>query len=85
MLTDFLLPGLGASGLAPWGAVALGPRAPLLSSLGQPGGPFGRAGGARGWVAGRAGLWDVLATWVWGRQLQPLGTWAPNLHVRLRR
>ena len=27
MLTGFLLPGLGASGLAPWGAVALGPRA----------------------------------------------------------
>ena len=54
--------------------MALGPRAPLLSSLGQPGGPFGRAGGARGWVAGRAGFWDVLATWVWGRQLQPLGT-----------
>ena len=27
MLTGFLLPGLGASGLAPWGAVALAPRA----------------------------------------------------------
>ena len=23
------------------------------------------AGGARGWVAGRAGLWGVRATWVW--------------------
>ena len=46
---------------------------------------FSRAGGPRGWVAGRAGFWDVLATWVWGPQLQPLGSWAPNLHVRLRR
>ena len=24
-----------------------------------------------------------LLPWVWGRQLQPLGSWAPNLHVRL--
>ena len=23
------------------------------------------AGGARGWVAGRAGLWGVPPTWVW--------------------
>ena len=44
-----------------------------------------RAGGAHGWVAGRAGFWSALATWVWGRQLQPPGSWAPNLHVRLRR
>ena len=36
--------------------------------------------GARGWVAGRAGLWGALATWVWGQQLQPPGSWAPNLH-----
>ena len=33
--------------------------------------------GARGWVAGR---WGALATWVWGQQLQPPGSWAPNLH-----
>ena len=46
---------------------------------------LGLAGGAHGWVAGRAGFWDVLATWVWGWQLQSLGSWAPNLHVRLRR
>ena len=25
----------------------------------------GVAGGARGWVAGRAGLWGVPLTWVW--------------------
>ena len=25
----------------------------------------GVEGGARGWVAGRAGLWDVPPTWVW--------------------
>jgi len=25
---------------------------------------------AYGWVAGRAGFWGALATWVWGRQLQ---------------
>ena len=36
--------------------------------------------GARGWVGGRAGLWGALATWVWGQQLQPPGSWAPNLH-----
>ena len=32
---------------------------------------LGMVGGARGWVAGRAGFWGVLATWVWGQQLQP--------------
>ena len=26
----------------------------------------GLAGGAHGWVVGRAGFWDVLATWVLG-------------------
>ena len=31
-------------------------------------------GGARGWVAGRAGFCGVLATWVRGRQLQPPGS-----------
>ena len=41
------------------------------------------AGGARGWVAGRAGFWGALATWVWGQQLQsPGSSWAPNLHMR---
>lgn len=43
---------------------------------------LGVAGGARGWVASRAGLWGVLATWVWGRQLNPPGSWAPNHHVQ---
>ena len=32
---------------------------------------LGMVGGARGWVAGRAGFWGALATWVWGQQLQP--------------
>ena len=32
---------------------------------------LGMVGGARGWVAVRAGLWGALATWVWGQQLQP--------------
>ena len=27
---------------------------------------LGVAGGARGWVVGRAGFWGVLATWVRG-------------------
>ena len=37
-----------------------------------------------------AGLWVGLAcgvlllTWVWGQQLQPPGSWAPNLHMRRR-
>ena len=40
--------------------------------------------GARSWVAGRAGLWGALATWVWGQPLQPPGSRAPNLHMRRR-
>ena len=32
-------------------------------------------GGAHGWVVGRAGFWNALATWVRGRQL--LGTQLP--------
>ena len=36
---------------------------------------LGLAGGARGWVAGRAGFWDVLATWVWGGSSSP---WVPG-------
>ena len=35
---------------------------------------LGVAGRASGWVAGRAGFWGVLATWVRGRQLQPPGS-----------
>ena len=31
----------------------------------------GVGGGARGWVAGRAGLWVVLPTWVWVVGLTP--------------
>ena len=46
---------------------------------------LGMVGGARGWVASRAGFWGALATWVWGQQLQPPGSWAPNLHMRCRR
>lgn len=38
---------------------------------------------ARGWLAGRASLLGVRAACVWGRQLHPPGSWAPNLHVRL--
>ena len=56
---------LGASGLVPLGAVAHLPRAPIAPGCPSPGGPFGMAGGARGWVAGRAGLWGVLPTWAW--------------------
>ena len=41
-----------------------GHEPPLLRVV-QPGGPFGMVGGARGWVAGRAGLWGVPPTWVW--------------------
>ena len=32
------------------------------------------AGRARGWVAGRAGFWGVLATWVRGWRLHSLGS-----------
>ena len=37
------------------------------------------AGGARGWVVGRAGLWGVLLTWVWVGGTSPwlLGTQPP--------
>ena len=35
---------------------------------------LGVAGRARGWVAGRAGFWGVLATWVRGWWLQPVGS-----------
>ena len=45
----------------------------------------GMAGGARGWVVGRAGFWGAFATWVWGQQLQPPDSWPPNLHMRRRR
>ena len=40
----------------------------------------GLAGGAHGWVVGRAGFWDVLATWVLGSAAPPpgfLGTQPP--------
>ena len=59
------------------------PGAPHLSGLGQPN--FGEADGAPNWVTGKAGFWGALATWVWGQQLQPPGSWAPNLHMRRRR
>ena len=32
---------------------------------------LGMAGGAHGWIAGRAGFWGALATWVWGQQSSP--------------
>ena len=36
-------------------------------------------GGARGWVAGRAGSWGVLPTWVWvGRLPAPLAPGHPT-------
>ena len=50
---------------------------------GQLRGPFVRAGG--GCVAGRAGFCGALATWVWGQQFQPPGSWAPNLLMQLKR
>ena len=31
----------------------------------------GVAGGARGWVAGRAGLWGVPPTWIWVVDISP--------------
>ena len=40
---------------------------------------LGVAGGARGWVAGRAGLWEVLATWVRGWRLHSLGSTCRHL------
>ena len=43
------------------------------------------AGGACGLVAGRAGFWGALATWVQGQQPQPPSSWAPNLHVQRKR
>ena len=66
----------------PLGGCGLWAMSPLLGWVSPE--AFGRAGGARGLVAARAGFWDVLATWVWGWQLRPLGSWASNLHVRLR-
>jgi len=29
-------------------------------------------------VVGKAGLWGALATWIWGKQLQPPGSKASN-------
>ena len=54
-----LLFGLGASGLGPWGLSLSGhePPSPVCSSPEA----FGSAGGARGWVAGRAGFWGAYA------------------------
>ena len=49
----------------PLGGCGLWATSPHLSGLGQPGG-LQQGGQARGWVTGRAGFWDVLATWVWG-------------------
>ena len=68
---------------APLEAVAYWPQAPI-NRAGSTRRSSGKVGGARGWVAGRAGFWGVLATWVRGRQLQPPGPLAPNLHVQLR-
>ena len=60
--------GLGASGLVPWGLWLL-PRA----TIAQPGGPFGVAGVARGWVAGRTGSWVFY--------LLPFGVGGSSPHV----
>jgi len=43
-----------------------------------PGLELGMAGGACGLVAGRAGFWGALATWVWGWKPQPPGSWNPT-------
>ena len=40
---------------------------------------LGMAGRTRGWDVGKAGFWDALAAWVWGPQLQPPGSRAPDL------
>ena len=34
-------------------------------------------------VAGRAGFWGALASWVWGRQLQPQVCLWPSVSNRL--
>ena len=84
-LRPFLLLGLGASGLLPWRLWLIGHKPPSQTlRAGSTRRSSGKVGGARGWVAGRAGFWGVLATWVRGRQLQPPGPLAPNLHVQLR-
>ena len=43
----------------------------------------GVAGGARGWVAGRAGLWGVPPTWVWFVGFSP--QILEHFHLRHRR
>ena len=42
-----------------------------------------QAGFVAGLLVGQA-LGSALATWVWGQQLQPPGSWAPNLYMRCR-
>ena len=54
-------PGLGASGLGGWGAVAAGPQPPSCSELVPISEvPSAWHGGARGWGAGREGHWGGL-------------------------
>ena len=59
----FLLLGLGASGLASRELWLSGhePPFPVWVSHQR---PLAWRAGTRGWVAGRAGLWGALATWV---------------------
>ena len=59
------LAGVGCLRSGPSGGLWLRGHEPPLLRVVQPGGPFGMAGGARGWVAGWAGLWGVPPTWVW--------------------
>ena len=56
------------------GGLWLSGHEPPLPRVVQARGPFGMAGGARGWVAGRAGLCGVPPTslWVVGTSLQIL-------------
>ena len=79
----FFATGVGCLRSAPLEAVAYWPQALITPGWVNPE-ASGKVGGARGWVAGRAGFWGFLATWVRGWQLQPPGPLAPSLHVQLR-
>ena len=75
----FLLLGLGASGLAPWGLWLLGHKPPSLVWVSP-------EALSAGWVGLVAEIrveqaFGMFYTWVWGQQLLSLWSWAPNLYV----